>query len=510
MTIPQPFPPSRRARLWHIAILVFMFLAALGIRIYDLNDPPFDFHPTRQFFTAVVARGEYYQNLTSAPEWQREGAVAHLKLEETDFPTIDLLAAWTYRLIGHEDLFYPRLYSALFWLIGGVALFLIARDLVSTEGAISALAFYLFVPYGVIASRSFQPDPLMVCIILFAWWTMLRWKETGKWKWAIIAGLLSGAAMLVKVLAAFSLLGGMAGVFFANGFRKSLRDIKFWVMGIIAAIPLLAWVFYGFFIRGTLGSQFSLRFFPNLWIDPVFYLRLEFMAERVAGLIPIILALLGFFLFSGGRRRIYLTGLWGSYIVFAFIFAYYFMTHDYYHITLIPIVGLSIAPLGELIFRRLESLNPGWPARVAIAILLLLGMAANLWNIRQLFHKADYRPQAAMLEHMGEIIDQNVSIVALTSDYGYPLFYYSWLSFSYWPYTGDIALRELAGMPAPDFASEFEEMTAGKQYFLITDLDELNKQPDLRDFLANRYSIFNQGDGYIIYDLLKPMPRNPN
>jgi hypothetical protein len=504
MTVAHTTAPSRRARLWRIVIVTAIFLAALGIRIYDLTNPPFDFHPTRQFFTAVVARGEYYQDLISAPQWMRDRAVTQWKAEETDFPTIDLLASWTYRLLGHEDLFYPRLYSALFWLIGGIALFLLARDLVSVDGAIVALAFYLFVPYGVIASRSFQPDPLMVCLILFAWWSMVRWMVTGKWKWAVLAGVLSGAAMLVKVLAVFSLLGGMAGVFFANGFRKSLRDIKFWVMGIIAAVPLLAWVLYGFFGRGTLGGQFSLRFFPNLWVDPVFYLRLESMAEGVAGLIPLILALLGFFLFAKCEKRVFLAGLWGGYIVFAFMFSYYFMTHDYYHITLVPIAALSFAPLGELTIRRLESLNPGWPARAVIATIFLLGAGANLWNIRQTFHKADYRPQAAMLTHVGQMLGPEAPAVALTSDYGYPLFYYGWVSASYWPYTGDTALRTLAGISAPDFASQFDQMTAGKQYFVITDLVELDIQAELKTYLAGHFSVLDKGDGYVIYDLQHP------
>src|SRR5512136_2820269 len=123
MTVSQANASSRRARLWRIVIIAAIFLVGIGIRIYDLDNPPFDFHPTRQFFTAIVARGEYYQNLTTAPQWMRDRAVSHWKAEETDFPTIDLLAAWTYRLIGREDLFFPRLYSAIFWLIGGLALF---------------------------------------------------------------------------------------------------------------------------------------------------------------------------------------------------------------------------------------------------------------------------------------------------------------------------------------------------------------------------------------------------
>jgi 4-amino-4-deoxy-L-arabinose transferase-like glycosyltransferase len=333
---------------------------------------------------------------------------------------------------------------------------------------------------------------------------MYRWMTTGKWKWAILAGVLSGAAMLVKVLAAFSLLGGMVGIFLAPGIRKSIRNLRFWVMGIIAAVPMLIWMIYGFFVRGNLGGQFSLRFFPNLWINPVYYLRLESMAERVVGLVPLLLALTGFFLLAEKGKQIFLAGLWGSYVAFVLAFSYYFMTHDYYHITLVPIVALSLAPLADLTLRRLASLNSGWFARAAISLVFLFGLGANLWNIRQTFHKADYRPQAEMLTHIGQVLGPDVSVVALTDDYGYPLFYYSWISASYWPYTGDTALRQLAGMDTPAFAQQFKEMTTGKEYFVITDLAELDSQPELKNFLAANYPVYEKGDGYIIYDLLHP------
>jgi len=50
----------------------------------------------------------------------------------------------------------------LAWLLGGLALYALARRIASADGALVALLYYLFLDFGVIASRSFQPDPLMV------------------------------------------------------------------------------------------------------------------------------------------------------------------------------------------------------------------------------------------------------------------------------------------------------------------------------------------------------------
>jgi hypothetical protein len=51
-----------------------------------------------------------------------------------------------------------------------------------------------------------------------------------------------------------------------------------------------------------------------------------------------------------------------------------------------------------------------------------------------------------------------------------------------------------------DFEKQFEELALKKDLFLVTDFDELDRQPFLKDKLAE-YPVFAHGDGYIIYDL---------
>jgi hypothetical protein len=57
---------------------------------------------------------------------------------------------------------------------------------------------------------------------------------------------------------------------------------------------------------------------------------------------------------------------------------------------------------------------------------------------------------------------------------------------------------------SPDLLHLFDNMTRGKAYFLITDFDELNRQPELKQKLAS-FSEYAQGNGYVIYDLQKPL-----
>ncbi len=135
-------------------------------------------------------------------------------------------------------------------------------------------------------------------------------------------------------------------------------------------------------------------------------------------------------------------------------------------------------------------------------LVLAFGLIINLWNIRTIFHKVDYRPQAAYWENIGNVVGHDTSIIALTQDYGYPLEYFGWVSpAGYWPYTGDTSLREMAGLAQPEFLDRFKEMTRDRQYFLVTDLDELERQPQLKEALFNGYPIYSKSEGYIVFDL---------
>jgi hypothetical protein len=51
----------------------------------------------------------------------------------------------------------------------------------------------------------------------------------------------------------------------------------------------------------------------------------------------------------------------------------------------------------------------------------------------------------------------------------------------------------------------FQETVADRQFFIVTMFDELNTQPEIKDLLYGGYAIFDQGNGYIIFDLTRPL-----
>ena len=502
---------------YHTLTLVIIFVAAIAIRLYDLTDLPLDFHPTRQLFSALKARGMYYETLSTAPAEQREFAIQQGKLRATIEPEIlECLTVFTWKFTG-EQLWVARIYSSLFWLIGGIFIYLLARDLFSKDAALFTTAFYLLLPYAVIASRSFQPDPLMVALILGFWWAVNRWAQsltpnylipnshpTSRfWPYVIIASLLGGLAIFIKLNAAFFVIGGALG---ATLGRASLRDLvrnkQVWAMAVLGILPGLGWVVYGL-TRGFLGQQFGGRFMPELFLSPNFYLGWAGMLDNVLGLFTFALALLGLLLVNNKPVRVFLLGLWGAYLIFAIFFDYHISTHDYYSLPLVPIAALALTPLADAILVRMtESAATSRVTRILAASVLTLSLFAVIWMSRVALKSTDYRPQAEFWNQIGEVV-RGHRVVALTSDYALPLAYWGWTSAANWPDSSDIEYHALRGGTA-SFEKSFARLTKNKDIFLVTDLTDLKHQPDLQARLSG-FAVFAEGDGYIIYDLEQPI-----
>ncbi|MEJ2354231.1 MAG: hypothetical protein P8Y03_31040, partial [Anaerolineales bacterium] len=113
-----------------------IFLLGLGIRLYDLTDPPMDFHPTRQIRGLVIARGMYYKMMPSADPAKRDKAIAYWgSMVEREPQILERVVALTYLAMGQEQVWVARIYTSLAWIIGGFFLFILARRMVSTDGA---------------------------------------------------------------------------------------------------------------------------------------------------------------------------------------------------------------------------------------------------------------------------------------------------------------------------------------------------------------------------------------
>lgn len=493
----QPHLAPNRAIF--LILLLTLFGAGLAIRLYDLSDLPLDFHPTRQLLSELKARGMYYKDHPELPDWQRRMSIQQWQIRaEVEPEVFERLVALTYRFTGVET-WVARVYASVFWVLGAVFLFLLVREQVSDVAALVSASYFLFLPYAVIASRSFQPDVLMVALVLMFWWLYTRWARTESWSWTIAAGVVGGLAIYVKFVAAFFVIGAALGVGLATFGPQLARKRQIWLMSVLGLLPAALYLYYGIVQQGFLGRQFAGRFIPALLLSPLNYLHWADMANQAVGALAIGAGLLGLIVARQKSMRWMLGGLWTAYLLFGLFFDYHIATHDYYHLPLIAVAAVSLGPVVETLWGQLTARS--WTPMGQWALIVVFGYAvfSGAWEARSQLAAVDYRPQTAMWSEIGEVLGHGPNVVALTQDYGSPLAYWGWQNAIIWPSTGDAEYRTARGGKI-DFDELFTKLTVGNKYFLVTDFAELAQQPELAARLS-RLGVFAKGEGYVIYDL---------
>jgi 4-amino-4-deoxy-L-arabinose transferase-like glycosyltransferase len=485
-------------------LLVLVILLGFGIRIFDLTDPPLDFHPTRQLRSAILARSFYYQwNPAADPELREKAISMGNSLEVYEPPILEGLVAGIYLAAGQEIWWVSRILNALFWCTGGLALFWIARRYTGFYASLSGLAFFLYLPFSIIASRSFQPDPWMVMWLLLAVASLLRWMDTGRWKDALTAGLLTGMAILVKMITVFPLVLIWAAVILTQiGSPARFKDIKFYAAAALAAFPSTIFYIINLGSRSSGFFSFWTVALSHLVLESNFYADWLVMLHNQFGLTNILLSLLGTALAKREFKAL-LAGGWVGYFIYGLFFPYQMITHEYYHLMVIPLIGLSLTPIAEAVYSALRVKYILW--RAAAALVLLCACGYCLYVSRSVLIASSYAAEPVAWKKIGDAIPANGKVIALTSEYGNRLMYYGWRGIAaYWPDSGDLRLFNMAGSAPTDFRSFFKEKTDDMDYFLVTMFSEFDAQPDLKDELTTGYPVYSEGDGYILFDLRHP------
>ncbi len=196
------------------------------------------------------------------------------------------------------------------------------------------------------------------------------------------------------------------------------------------------------------------------------------------------------------RLRWLLIGLWVGYLLYGLTLPFQMYTHSYYHIQLIPILALGLASAVNPLIESVSGQGRGWRVGVVGLIIAIVGYQA--WVARSVLVAEDFRHEPAFWKQVGDVIPADADVIALTQDYGYRLMFFGWRKVSLWRLSTD--LSEVRG--GNQDASDFAELTDGKEYFLVTAFGQLDKQPDLKKILS-QYPISAEGDGYVLYDLRK-------
>ncbi len=519
-------PHQPQPRIWSAPLLIFLVLGGL-LRLIDISDPPLDFQPSRQLRNSLVAREVYYSLLPTATDEERELASSFARsVGQYEPPVIESLVALTYFIAGGESIAVARIWESLFWLAAGVALFDLARRAISPWAALAALAYYLILPFSVQASRSFQPDPLMTAAFVAGIYFLYRWSESfgvlepsvpkgyapasnsipfrarqlsdskkETWRWAILAGIFLGLATFVKIVIAFFAGGAAIAVVLFTLKKDFWRSKQVWCMAALMIVPAL--VYYVLLNQGR-STEYFLAWtvtLIKLITSTDFYSKWLAFIGSLFGLTVIFLSIAGA-LIATPRLRWLLISLWIGYFLYGLTLPFQMYTHSYYHVQLIPIVALGLAAALDPLLERAAA--QGVAGRVVFVAVIVAVIGYQAWVARSILVAEDFRHEPAFWSEVGDVIPADADVIGLTQDYGFRLMMWGWRKVSTWPLTTD--LSEARG--GSQDAADFEDLTAGKEYFLVTAFGQLDKQPDLKKILE-QYPVAAEGDGYVLYDLRK-------
>jgi 4-amino-4-deoxy-L-arabinose transferase-like glycosyltransferase len=346
-------------------------------------------------------------------------------------------------------------------------------------------------------------------------WSEQRGQDKPGWKWALLAGLFSGLAVLTKAVVIFA----VGGVFIAlvlytflasrsgsiaASLLKLLRTPQVWVIGILMVAPT---AIYYLSRQGRAAEYFSswTLSLSHLLLQPRFYLGWLNLVQELLTPFALLAALAGVWL-ARGRNRWLLVGLWAGYLVYGLFLPYQMDTHSYYHLMLVPIVALSLVPPVQGLVRFLLRKPPIW--RVIAAGSAVLVLAYLSWQALIPLYAQDYRDEPAYWQEIASHLPADGKIIALTQDYGYRLMYYGWRKVTLWPNRGEIRLNDLRGS-SKEFDEFFAKRTGDKSYFLITAFRQYEDQPVLQQTLSERYPVLASTPGYVIFDLTNPLQAEP-
>ncbi len=492
---------GRMKRITGTTWLMVLIVVALVIRLYQIDSISNRFHRIRQYNTAMMTRGYFVQLSPLVPQWQREIALA-VQPPMLEPPIIQGIALAGYLLIGHEALGIPRVFSAIIWCLAAYPLFKLAKRLMRPDAALVTVALYLFLPFGILASRAFQINPAMVAAIIFSWDVLVRCFEQPTRRNWLIATFWTGLANILLIYAAAFIYPLVLVWLWRKRQSPFNRDILLFGFG--SLLPSVLYYADGYWGSGFLRTQGGTLFQPELLVTLGFWANWVWLMTSILGPVLLVLTLQGLLTVRSAPASWIIRSLWFSYFLFGLAFAWPISSHNYYSLPLIPIVALTIGAMVSFLLsfpaiRQNVRASRFIPA-ICILIIMTYGVLVYLPQTTvTLEEQANF--ESAFI--IGNKLNHTYDTISLTDDYGSFLTFYGYLPTINWPNRWDRNLLHVQGKPIPDPQAIMERLNpdASYRYFVVTSFMELQLQPDLQVYLTDHFPVLERTDYYIIYDL---------
>ncbi|HET7127696.1 MAG TPA: glycosyltransferase family 39 protein [Gaiellaceae bacterium] len=480
------------------ALLVGALLAcALLVRVDGITRPSIS---ARELYGGLLARQYYYGDGAGLSAQKRE-VVRQLgtSFSPIEPPVMNLASAAAFELTG-ENLWVPRLFSVVFWVIGGVFLYAIAVRLASSGGALVGLALYLFWPFGVSISRRGMPDAPMIALLLAASLCVIRYWERPSPRRLLIAAIVSSFATAAKP--------GVAGIFLVMLFtalalsqRRLVESVvrgRFPLFVLVASAVSAAYYVYGTYVHHFLAGESDGRIAPHALVEGWYWrgwwsmisTSLPFpQHQRALALVPLAAGAAGIVLARRGIPRAVLVGLSLGYVVLGLVFTLHISTHPYYSLPLVAILSLAIATLAGFLLDR-----PSAAARGVLVGVFLVAMAGVVYKDSRVVVGENPRQRIADYRRIGDLTGHTPHALVIDPYLKSPISYWGWMVARYWYEPSPAADLGPASAASPlHLPGRFD-------YLVVMQTSELRTEPRLRE-LTRSLQVVARTSRYAIFDL---------
>ena len=495
---PTSVPYSRSVdakgrRFWLVAALIL--LVGLGLRVPAILEPNSNFHPTRQYRDAIIARHLTYQ-LWGAPD-PEAARLAKASVDEwsaIEPPIVEGVAA-VLHVASPGEWWRIRLFCVAGWFAGALVLARAMRGLFGDVPALAGLTLSVLLPYSLMASTSFQPEPLLIGAMLAATGLLLAAGDTGLSRRGHVGfGLAAGLAGLLKLTALPVLLLPYLWIH-----RRSWRRRQVLVGAALAVVPAVAWLAAGLVFGDFLETQTESRIVPALLGRSSYWTGWFRMFDAVTPLWIVALAGFGVAVGPPRVRQVVVPSLLG-YLAVGLSFTHLISTHDYYSLIAVPAVVVGAASFVGWLTSRPEAVRPRILAAMGagvVAVLVILGVLL----LRDSLPSSAERSAEVAEPFVGRTLDEGV---VFSTDYATSLEYLTRSRLTAWPLGADLSLAAAAGKEieaGPDLLDELRD--EGTSVFVVTVPDAMPLVPEVVEMLEPYLLVACDPDGAVV-DLEQP------
>lgn len=490
---------------WPRAVASVVLVLAVGWRLVDVDEWPTHFHPALQYESALAARAIWLaadpaEQTPDRRPWFDAVGFKHM----VSPPALPALVAGCYLVADEEVPWVSKLFNGVFWLAaGGFAGAAAWRQTRSRWAGVVAFGWFVLTPFGLRVSRSFQTEPLLALGLAVAVWHLSRPRWQPTWGTVLTAGAVCGAAAFIKPGVLFlPLLAGFAALVLPVRVPEG-RGRKLAYLAAFATLMVLPAGLYG---AAVLRGHVENKVLPWLLTEGWFYKGVVSQIGSAVGWPVLVLALAGVWIAARAGNYL-LVGLLTGYVGYVGVFTFHSATHDYYHVPLLVLASVGLGwPVARAERRLAGSLPPTRRSRVAIAAGAVLGLTGYLcktgyphlgpwrWTPDGQVERgqvAAWRERTLQAHRTArEVVGPGTPVVAVAEDLGYGLEFDAWVPVSFWPPQGVVPVMVQVGLlPDPFIPDKYLQslvLDRGCRYAVITDLQEYDRQADLRAALARR------------------------